>query len=237
MSYRLCLLLVTLLVSASVARAEPRLPSDGLFKPTFLVSNSSWSAGTSFLVHGSDGKSVILVTCHHLFGPAAGLEQQLTPDDIAREVRGAVGLSMQVKKSIVVAPEYLKVSGAAPMSQKGADHDVAIFVVREAEKLNVFELSEKLPAVGDAVYLFARTLGADEPKLFRATIAESTATGLSYTFDDPKIELRGTSGAPVLNEQGQVVAMNLGGGEQGGKLFGIANPATAIRQVIRSAKH
>src|SRR6476620_537903 len=142
MSYRLNVLLVALILSASVAQAEPRLPADGLFKPTFLVSNSSWSAGTSFLVHGSDGKSAILVTCHHLFGTAAGLEQQLTPDDIVREVRGAVGLSMQDKKSIVVASEYLTVSGAAPMSQGGADRDVALFAVRDGEKLNVFDLAD-----------------------------------------------------------------------------------------------
>lgn len=233
----LLIVLVGVEVRAQQPTAPPAPPTpakEGLFKPTFLLANESWSAGTAFIVRGGDGKSAVLVTCHHLFGPAAGLEKQMSPEEIARDGRGAVALSMQDQKLIVVAPTYLKVADVRAMDRQGTDKDMALFAVKDGEKLAAFEMAEKAANVGDVVYLFARARGADAPKLYRATVVESAANGLSYQFDET-FDARGTSGAPVLDAQGKVVGMNLGGGDVQGKQIGIANPGTSVRQAIQAA--
>jgi hypothetical protein len=225
--------LATLLFLAAQVRAEePKVAQNVLLKPTFLLANGSWSGGSAFLLRGSDRPQTLLVTCHHLFGPATGLDKQMTCEDIAKDVCGAVGLSMQDRKTIIVAQTYLKVAGARPFDDTGAEKDLAVFVVPEGEKLPALELAEGMPKVGDAVYVFARLRSETEPKLLPATVSETADKWLSYTFKDKSIDLRGTSGAPVLDDKGHVVGMNLGGGEQNGQLIGVANPATSIRAAI-----
>jgi trypsin-like peptidase len=228
-------LFLTLTLCSLPTSAQVPLPPDGLFKPTFLTANSSWYAGTAFLLRAPNNPTPLLITCHHLFGPAAGLEQQMSADDIVQQVKGAVALSIQNQKTIVVAPRHLKVQGAHPFDQTGCDKDLAIFAVESPAKLSPFELSTDSLRPGDPVYMFARLRGTNQPKLFPATLARLTPTSIQYIFADKSIELGGTSGAPILDSDGKVVAMNLGGGEVQGKLLGIGNPASALRKAITTA--
>jgi hypothetical protein len=89
------------------------VPQNVLLKPTFLRANDSWSGGTAFLLHVADRAETFMVTPHHLFGPATGQSEQMSADDIARDVCGAIGLSMQDRKTIVVAHTYVRVAGGA----------------------------------------------------------------------------------------------------------------------------
>ena len=225
--------LVLCLASLAVA-AAPIPASDGLYKPTFLTKHDSWFAGTAFLVRVPGRAEPLLVTPHHLFGPAAGLDKQMTSDEIAAQVRGAVGVSMQDGKSLVLAPTYLKVTNARALGQQGCEKDLALFAVRGGTQLHVFELAPSMPRIGEKVYMFARLHGSEEPKLYPATVTEVTPKWLAYVFDDASLELNGTSGAPVLDSSGHVVAMNVGGGPSEGTLLGTGNPASAIRREIAS---
>jgi len=228
------------LLMVSPVRAEPpKVPQNVLVKPTFLLANGSWSGGTGFLLRRPGRAETLLVTCHHLFGPATGREKQMTAADIARDVCGAVGLSMQDRKTIVVANTYLAVADARAIDDAGTERDLALFIVQSGgEKPGAtaaLELADGKPRLGDTVYVFARLRSEAEPKLFAATVGEVADKWLAYAFKDKTIELAGTSGAPVLDESGHVVGMNLSGGEQNGQLVGIANPATAMREAIAAA--
>src|SRR5205814_2001223 len=136
---RLAVSLMLTMFAPAVRAGEPAVPISGLFKPTFLLLNRSFSGGTAFLVQVPGRSEALLVTPQHLFGPATGQEAQMTPDDIAQSVRGAVGLSMQDKTTIVVASKYLKVADARPVDRNGADRDVALFAVQWPAKIDTFQ--------------------------------------------------------------------------------------------------
>ena len=51
---------------------------------------------------------------------------------------------------------------------------------------------------------------------------------LGKRFDEV-IELRGSSGGAILNARGQVVGINVAGGENEGRTFGLCGPLTALR--------
>lgn len=226
--------LVSLLFVALTIGAAPIPASEGLYKPTFLTKHDSWCAGTAFLVRFPGRPKPLLVTPHHLFGPAAGLEKQMTSDQIAAQVRGAVGVSMQDGKSLVLAPTYLKVANARSLDRQGCEKDLALFVVQGGTQLHVFEFAADMPRVGERIYMFARLRDAEEPALYPATVVEVTPKVLAYAYDDASLVLNGTSGAPVLDSGGHVVAMNLGGGQLKGKQIGTGNPASAMMREIAS---
>ena len=69
-----------------------------------------------------------------------------------------------------------------------------------------------------------------------AEVVESDTKNLVYKFERKGLKTAGTSGAPVVNEKGEVVGMNTGGGQEGDVQFGFANPAKAILGTIAAAE-
>ncbi len=60
-------------------------------------------------------------------------------------------------------------------------------------------------------------------------------TAIEYFYDEAGVNFGGTSGAPLLNESGEVVGLNLGGGALRGKEFGFGNPATSFAALVSAA--
>ncbi|MBF5043372.1 trypsin-like peptidase domain-containing protein [Aggregicoccus sp. 17bor-14] len=109
--------------------------------------------------------------------------------------------------------------------------DLAAFIAPESAASRVLPLATQNPKVGDDVWLVAEVRGGRSvgTHLHRARVVESKRTTLAYTFEDPTLELRATSGAPVVNAKGEVVGVNLGGGHQGDSLYGVAHPVQSVR--------
>lgn len=218
------------------AFADPPLPANALYKPTFLLLDDSWTAGTAFVVRIKEHPGLFLITANHLFGPDAGLKDQMKPDEIASEVKGVTALSMQDTSKALWFPKFIKIANADSAETRAYAKDIAVFNAPDIPNLQVLELSAGMPKKGDRVWVFARQRGDDAAALLGATVVDADADKLTYVFDKADFRLPGTSGAPVLNEKGQVVGMNLAGGLTAGKQCkGWANPVSSIRLELITA--
>jgi len=232
-----------LLLVLGAAFAAPSVEDGSVLRPHFVTQQGAHSAGTAFAVD-VHGKTVI-VTALHLFGPAGGLEAQVEGDKIAEITKSVTLRDAFTGGDFGSADKGLKLENTQPMGDTAAG-DIAAFqakVLTGLDKLNAkskppapLALAEKAPVKGDTVYVAAQ-FGADkESRTHEAKVVESNEKWLFYEYSDASLDIAGTNGAPVLNESGQVVGMNLGGGKmEDGKLIGSANPVTAIRTRLTEA--
>jgi len=217
------------------AQSEPKPDPNVVTLPTFIFDQRhAITAGVAFLVEEQGQR--YMVTAYHVLGPAGGLKTRIAPRDVPHEVKAIVGLCLGDTNTVVVGAPVLPVPDARSFDQAGGEGDVTFAVVPGSGGAQGLKLSDKLPKVGERVWLFLRLVDRDRPTLYPATVSEAAATYVQYTMEEPSLNLRASSGAPVLNKDGAVVAMHLGYGKKSDELSCIAAPAAAIRQRLLAAK-
>jgi len=228
------LLLVAVTGLAACAEETPAGPPTAatavICRPTFSVDGQPLEAGTAFLLSTPTGPA--LVTAQHLFGPAGGLDTDIAWSQMPARVSGAACRTLS-GDAIWTAGKPYAIEGAAPSAPTGPVRDMAAFAIDLNGQAAPAPLTpaKGRPARGDKVWLVAQVVaGAPRTTLLHSAVVEGfEGDALVYVFDNPALELRATSGAPVVNAKGELVAINLGGGQQDGKLlgFGVGGPAVA----------
>lgn len=213
--------------------APPRPPANVIFRPTFLTPDLGHNAGMAFrLKHEKSGRHY-LASSHSLFGPAADLDVQMTSDDIARLVVAVVGVSCTDPKHLVVARPYVRLPGARRSDEAGSEKDIALFALTAVSDEPALVLDPGVPIKGERVWIYVKYPGTNRVGLEGATIAYTSDKELRYLLDNPLAELGGTTGAPVLSDEGLVVGMQLGTfNRKSGNVYGYACPASALWKVI-----
>jgi trypsin-like peptidase len=219
----------------TTGRAQPAPATNTVVKPTFITGRESYTAGTAFLCESPDGKRQFMLTAHHLLGAAGGFESELAWDKLNEIIRLTVGLSMDDPAIHVTSKRALPIQGAHALDRGGLAYDLAAFELDYDRNRPVLKLAKTAPKTGDHLWLYGRQRGGEKLELLPCTVVASSALELDYEFDSRAIRLAGTSGAPVLNAEGQVVGINIGGGEQQGKLIGYANPLPSIVSHLQKA--
>ncbi len=226
-----------MLATAAIAapnQSPPTVPGDVVLKPTFMTGYDSFSGGTAFLCTIPSVDGTFLLTAQHLFGPACGLKRQLDWQEVPKTYVVVTALSMAEPGHFITSAKPLAVPGARAADRTGYDHDLAAYRVDGATA--ALHLATERPKVGDAVFLYGRQRGKTILDMLRAVVRKSSDSEFEYDFDDAGLSLAGTSGAPVLNLAGEVVALNIGGGQEAGKFWGTGNPCNSISKLLKNAQ-
>jgi hypothetical protein len=217
----------------------PGAPDWFVFRPTFTTTEGEIRAGSAFFVRLPDHPHPILLTAIHLLGPAGGMAKDVPPADVPKVVhRLRLNDCFSEGHEIQFASEPLVIPEAAPLGEPGKAGDVLAFWGPSDKRIHVLELAPEAPGKDEPVWLVAplRSGAPAEQRLHPASMVGITKAGeYVYRFDNPKLSIRGTSGAPVLNAAGELVAINLGGYDDDGKVFGLGNPVEQFKRHLLAA--
>jgi len=225
--------------SQAVQVPPPAVPDNCLFRPTFQTIYGDTTAGTAFAVQLPGQSRMIVVTALHLLGPDGGLQGEIQPRDVGRGVKSVVLQDLfDERREVDIGAEALIIPDAAPLGRPSKAGDIIAFWAPKEAKLRPLQLASRAPLEGERVWLAASLEGGAPAtqRLHGATVAGLGPFGdYVYEFDNPQLGLRATSGAPVLNSAGEVVAINLGGGSNFGKVFGSGNHVDRFRPFLEAA--
>lgn len=223
-------------LGSSLALASGRDYSASVFEPRWATDTGTIQAGKAFAVNLDGCLNPLLVSALHLFGPSGGLPQQIEAVDLKKrvlqiELRSIAKPANTISfKAISVTPDGAVV-GKMPMTGIG---DFASFSAPQSMRRFALNVVTSLPAIGQRLLVVTSVLGSAGPFVFEAEVRGFQDGYLVYQFITPGFKVQATSGAPVLNLEGQVVAINLRGGTgRNGETFGSANPAAAWASALK----
>jgi len=208
------------------------VPKSTLLKPEFTSDEFKYKAGSSFVV--SYEKNIFLLTAHHLFGPAAGLNKRYSRKELASLAPSVRAFLFDSGELHTVSNQFVPANDGAEYKRGDATQDLAIFKIDNTQ-LDSLTLAKTAPSKGDVVYLYARLKNdsVGDTLLHSATVTESSGQILEYRYHNRFLNPRATSGAPVLNQSGEVVGLNVAAA--GVPIFnwkGRANPVSSIRHLL-----
>jgi hypothetical protein len=222
-----------LVAAGLVASAQPVPLPNVIFRPSFLTPDLAYSAGMAFRARPENSEQQYLVTAHSLFGPAADLDVQMSSADIERMIVAAVGVSCTDPRSVVMARRYLPLPDARRADEKGSDKDIAMFELPARLGERALVLDQSVPVPGDKVWLYVKYAGTSRVGLEPAKLAWISDHEIRYLLENQTVDLRGTTGAPLLSAEGTLVGMHMGiFTSSAGRKFGYACPAAALLAVM-----
>ena len=203
----------------------PSLEAVELFRPVFNTNEGEVAAGTAFLAEHQ--QQTYLITAHHLIGQAGGLDRDYTGAELDGFLHSVDGESIEQNADTITSTALVLIPEAESVTNESGQNDVLIFKAENNPNLVPLKLSNSLPSVGETVWLYAELANRDR-LLHQAEVVESDRDFLTLSYQDTDLNLRASSGAPILNAQKEVVGINLAGGLQSGELIGWANPGSSI---------
>lgn len=140
------------------------------------------------------------------------------------------------ERDLLSAGPPLRVRDARPYSEEGPPRDVAVFQL-QGERDSALQFSTEVPVLWQRVWLVARVAGGEPAgTLFhRATLVEADQEWMGFQYDNSKLDLTATSGAPVVDEHGRIIGINIGVKSENGKLIGVAQSARVVLRALEGA--
>jgi len=118
--------------------------------------------------------------------------------------------------------------------EPNSSNDIAVFQLENLGQLNPGTLAKNIPQVGENIWLAYIDLSR-EKKLFSGVVVEVTKDVFIYRLKKSGMIFKGSSGSPILNKFGEIVAIHCGSGRYSGCEFGHGNHVENIRRHIYSS--
>ncbi len=245
------LLIVALLTTAcdarrplSKAKAESWVAQDPKTWPqivltndaTFAKKHSSLEGASCFLVKASDGR-VFGVTAKHLIGEDGGVEPEIKPAYLNSVIKSW-------KMSPRTMPEsFVEVNKLAAYGATETD-DWLLFSMKEKSPLPAEALKVRKDSVevGETVYLLGCPYEDEKTKqnVYKGLVRAGFKNQFTFEFV-PAVDLRGFSGAPIVDANGHLVGILTGmaqlrNAQMNSSAAGRAECTDAIYEWLESAK-
>ncbi len=226
--------------------AEPKVPAPFVVRPIFNAGFDSTIGGYAFAVTMEGFSRPLLLTGLHVMDELI-IKKNIDPTAKNKDYSGKElpAIITDVNLFDVFAPNWMMASlgDAGPMlvlpdarsgeEEPYSDKDIAAFHVHPTAQLTPASLAKTKPAIGDPVWLLARP---EQPgnNLFKAVVLESTDRSLVYKFETKEELPKYGSGSPIIDKNGQVAGITIGGGQLQDHQLGHANHAENIRKHLES---
>ena len=206
-------------------KSAPFTVSTGmLFRPRFGTSEGEARAGTAFAAKLTGSSETLIISALHLFGPAGGLKTNIQAEKLATVWKRLVVEDCKSQNYFgEIRMQPIELGAARPHPEKSDLGDIAVCKVTDATDIEALPLSQRVPANGERVWLVSKVAGSGS-LMHPATIQRLHEGWLHYSFDDDSINLQATSGAPIVDYTGSVVAVNASSTKKGGKTIGSGTP-------------
>ena len=214
----------------------PKINPGLLVRPEFLSGYESTFAGYGFAARWQE-KTLVLTALHVMDEMVRKKSLNLRSERVTgRELPDVI---TKVNLYDVLAQRWMlsDLGTAGPMlilprarlgvPEPDSFADIAAFEASANLNLKPAELAEAPPQPGEPIWL--ATALPQQGHVQKAVVVASEDHGLIFRYQDLEEKVKYSSGAPLLNERGQVVALNVGGGWYKGHRFGHANHVGNIR--------
>jgi hypothetical protein len=187
-----------------ISKPKTEWPQIVLTNDAEFKGHSSLSGASSFLIRTSDDR-VLAATAAHLLGSAGGVEPPVPIDQLASRIQSWKMHPRTVPDALVEVTS----PGVKGLGRENLDW--LILSIKEQEQLpaHPLRLRKEPVAVGETVYLIGCPYSEQDCKqnVYTGVVTER-AHGELFRYDlEPPVDIRGFSGAPIVDDKGYVVGV------------------------------
>jgi hypothetical protein len=207
------------------SKIAPLILSTGtLFHPRFGTIEGEVNAGTAFAAKLTGKSQTLILSALRLFGPAGGLKSNIEPDKLTTVWKKLVVEDCKTQNYFgEIQMQPINLSKARPHPKKSDLGDIAACKVHDDTAIKALPLSQRIPSNGERVWLVSKLPGSRE-FIHPATVERLHDGWLQYSFMNRDVDMKNTSGAPIIDHKGNVVAVNANITQTSGKMIGFGTP-------------
>lgn len=221
----------------------PHVPDRFVVRPEFQSERESFFGSYAFVVAAEDGGQPVVITALHVLDELAKFRDIDCSDNntsyTGRELPRYV-TSVQLYDPFASNWMLSKLGTAGNMlflpharicsNEPYSQHDIAAFRVAPPSPFRPLPLAVTQPKAGDPIWL-AVNLGRDvRERAAQAVVVENNHQTFVFRFSASARFPLHSSGAPLLNQAGEIVGINVGGGTIDGNKLGHATHSMSMRR-------